>query len=456
MPARPHRCETAQPGPVARHVHGTKLGIDARGPRRQSVGATHPIPISHTALGRTGAPEKRIFIPSRFLRSRDARRLTASARGPLILLALFSACNLTDGEDATGTTDTTITPDDTDSATPTDTTDGSPHAIPTVLSTTPLADATGVAINAPVTITFSESMDGTSLNTATLLLHGGSPSAPVAGTVIYDGDKATFWPAMHLASQSEFTATITTGAQSAAGISLEGDHSWTYTTSAALAPDVPVPLGSAGDFAVLAKSGISTVPASMITGDIGVSPAAGTAITGFSLTAHASGTYATSTQVTGAVYAADDTSPTPSMLTTAITDLEIALTDAASRAPTSLDLGAGNLGGLTLAPGVYTWSTGVLIPTDVTLSGSATDTWIFQIAQDLIVESGVRVVLAGGAVPENIFWQVSGFVDLGTTAHLEGSVLSHTAVTMRTGATLNGRLLARTAVALDANTIVKP
>jgi hypothetical protein len=111
---------------------------------------------------------------------------------------------------------------------------------------------------------------------------------------------------------------------------------------------------------------------------------------------------------------------------------------------------------MTLAPGVYKWGTGLLIPTNVTLNGLETDVWIFQIAQDLTVTSGTKVLLAGGALPKNVFWQVAGLVDLGTTAHLEGIVLSQTAITLGTGASVNGRLLAQTAVNIDAATVVEP
>src|SRR4051812_12689081 len=162
-----------------------------------------------------------------------------------------------------------------------------------------------------------------------------------------------------------------------------------------------VSLGRASDFAVLAKSGVSTVPTSTITGDVGVSPAAATFITGFSLTMDTTNVFATSPQVTGKVFASDYTPPTPSNLTTAISDMETAFTDAAGRAAGTTELGAGNVGGMTLTPGVYKWGTGLLIPTDLTLRGSATDVWIFQIAQDLTMSSGVKVVLAGGALPKN-------------------------------------------------------
>jgi len=217
-----------------------------------------------------------------------------------------------------------------------------------------------------------------------------------------------------------------------------------------------VDLGTAGEFALLAKSGIATAPASAVTGDVGVSPAAATFITGFSLTEDSTNVFATSAQVTGRVYAADYEPPTPSNLTVAVNDLELAFTDAAGRAPDATELGAGNIGGLTLAPGVYKWGTGLLVPTDTTLSGNASDVWIFQIAQNLTVSSGVQIRLVGGALPQNVFWQVAGLVDLGTTAHFEGVVLTQTSVTLRTGASIDGRLLAQTDINIDASSVVEP
>jgi hypothetical protein len=218
----------------------------------------------------------------------------------------------------------------------------------------------------------------------------------------------------------------------------------------------PVNLGTAGNYVILAKSGISTVPTSAITGDIAVSPAAATYITGFSLIADATNTFSTSTQVTGKVYAADYVLPTPSNLTTAVGDMQLAFTEAAGRAPGTTELAAGNIGGLNLAPGVYQWGTGVLIASDVTLSGNATDVWVFQIAQNLNLSASAKVLLTGGALPKNVFWQVSGAVVLATKAHCEGVVLAQTAVTMDTGASIKGRLLAQTAVAIDGSTIVTP
>jgi len=218
----------------------------------------------------------------------------------------------------------------------------------------------------------------------------------------------------------------------------------------------PVNLGAAGNFVILAKSGITNASTSDVTGDLGVSPADATTITGFALTLDATGVFATSPQVAGSVYAADYAVPTPANLTAAVSAMETAFTDAAGRAAGVTELGAGDIGGRTLAPGVYKWGTGLLIPTNVTLSGSSTDVWIFQVAQGLTVSSGAQVILAGGARARNIFWQVTGAVVLGTTAHFEGVVLTQTAATLQTGASINGRLLAQTAVNLDGNTVVEP
>jgi hypothetical protein len=218
----------------------------------------------------------------------------------------------------------------------------------------------------------------------------------------------------------------------------------------------PVILGWAGNYVILAKSAISNVPTSAITGNVGLSPAAASFITGFALTADASNEFSTSPQITGQVLAADYAVPTPVNLTTAVAHMQTAYTDAAGRAPDYTELGAGNIGGMTLAPATYKWSSGVLIPTNVTLKGGPNDVWIFQIAQGITQASAAQVILTGGALPKNVFWQAFGVVDIGTTAHMEGVVLSQTSITLRTGASVNGRLLAKTAVTLDSNAVTQP
>ncbi|HAR46046.1 MAG: hypothetical protein A2X56_01265 [Nitrospirae bacterium GWC2_57_13] len=222
-----------------------------------------------------------------------------------------------------------------------------------------------------------------------------------------------------------------------------------------------VDLGGAGNYVILAKSAISTTGTTAVTGDLGISPAAASLITGFgALPLDATECFSTSPLVTGKVYAADYNTlgcTTPALLTTAVENMMTAYTDAEGRAAGTTELGAGNISGMTLAPGVYKWGTGVLIDDrGVTLSGGPTDVWIFQIAQNLTMASTARINLAGGALAKNIFWQVFGVMNVGTTGHFEGIALVQTAITLQTGATANGRLLAQTAVDLDANAVVRP
>jgi hypothetical protein len=218
---------------------------------------------------------------------------------------------------------------------------------------------------------------------------------------------------------------------------------------------VAVNLGSSGNFLILAKSAINNNPTSTLTGDLGLSPAATSYITGLALTDNTG--FATSPQVTGKVYASDMANPTPITLTTAVENMITAYNEAAGRPnPDFNELGAGNIGGLTLAPGLYKWTNTVLVPTNITISGSATDIWVFQIAGNLTLSSAVNITLSGGALAKNIFWQVAGEVTVGTTSHFEGIILSMTSITLETGATMNGRALAQTSVILDGNTAIKP
>ena len=327
---------------------------------------------------------------------------------------------------------------------------------PTVNSTTPQDATTDVTLNANISVTFSEAMDPATLGATTFVLRQGA--ATVAGAIAYAGTVATLNPAADLAANSQFTVTVTTGATDLAGNPLAVDEVWAFETGTrvALGPP-PVSLGTAGEFAILAKSGVATVPESALTGDVGVSPIDSTAITGFSLMLDGSGTFATSGQIAGRVYAADYVSPTPSGLTTAVGNMESAFTDAAGRpTPDFTELGSGDISGLTLAPGLYKWGTGVLLSTDVTLDGGPDDVWIFQISGGVTVASGAHVQLAGGALPKNIFWQTFGAVALDTTSHFEGIIMSQTEITMATGATVNGRLLSQTAVTLDGSTVTQP
>ena len=218
----------------------------------------------------------------------------------------------------------------------------------------------------------------------------------------------------------------------------------------------PVNLSTAGNYAILAATGISSVPKTTITGDIGVSPISATAITGFSLIMDATNVFSTSTEVTGKVYASDYAGTTSSNLTTAVSDMRTAYIDAAGRSANYTELYTGDLSGQTLTPGVYKWGTGVSINTDVTLTGGPDDVFIFQIAKGITQAPNTNVILTGGVQAKNIFWQSSQTVAIQTGAHFEGIILGGTNISMGNKASINGRLLAQTAVTLIKNTVVAP
>lgn len=223
----------------------------------------------------------------------------------------------------------------------------------------------------------------------------------------------------------------------------------------------PVSLGTAANYAILAKTGVASVPGSVVTGNIGLSPAARGFLTGWSEISDVTDTYSTSAQVIAPykLYAADYAEPSPTNLGVAVLNMQAAYTDAAGRTATSAattNVGAGTLTSLTLAPGVYEWGSAVTIPTDLTLHGSATDVWIFKVAGTLTMAAAKNVILSGGAQSGNIFWQVADAVTIGANTHFEGIILGKTSITFGNLASLNGRLLAQTAVTLDATTITVP
>ncbi len=328
-------------------------------------------------------------------------------------------------------------------------------AAPTVLSTSPASSATGVARNASVRATFSEPMAPATINSTSFTVRQGG--ALVAGTVSYAGVTATFTSTALLNPSLVYDATISVAAQDVGGDQMVAPKNWSFTVVVASAngPAI-VNLGSAINYVILAKTGISTTGTTAVVGNIGLSPAAATYITGFSLTAPPT-TYTTSSKVTGQVFAANYNPPTPAALTTAVLDMQTAYTDAAGRTlPDFIELGAGNITGKTLVAGLYKWGTGVTFTSGVTLSGSATDVWIFQIAQNLTVGNGAIVTLSGGALARNVFWQVAGQATLGTTANFKGIILSKTLISFNTGSTMLGRAYAQTAVTLKATTITNP
>jgi hypothetical protein len=224
-----------------------------------------------------------------------------------------------------------------------------------------------------------------------------------------------------------------------------------FAGNAMAAGPTAVNLKSAGSFTILSQTGITDVYRSAIVGDVGTSP-----ITGAALLLNCN-------EVTGAIYTVDTAGPAPcainsaSYLELAVGDMGFAYDDAAGRASVDFnELGAGEIGGLTMVPGLYKWSSDLNISKNVTLSGGPNDVWIMQVAGNLNQANAMNVTLAGGALAKNIFWQVAGSVTLGTNSHFEGIVLSKTMIAVNTGTSINGRLLAQTAVTLQQNAITQP
>jgi len=341
---------------------------------------------------------------------------------------------------------------------------------PTVAQTNPSNGATNVATSTHssnnmvtgtvVTATFSQPMDPATINSSpagTLLtfMLKETTGNNVPGTVAMNATNtvATFTPTVSaLTPNTSYTATVTTAAKDAGGAAMANAIAWNFTTSAiAFTAQAPVNLGTAGTFTILSKTGITDVYASAITGDVGTSPITGAAL------------LLTCGEVTGKIFVVDAAGPLPcavndaTTLTAAVGDMGTAYLDAEGRTtPDFAELGAGEIGGLTLAPGLYKWGTDVLISTDVTLAGGPNDVWIFQVAGKLNQANAKRVTLAGGALAKNVFWQVADSVAIGTTAHFEGVVLGKTLVAVNTGASVNGRLMAQTAVTLQMNAVTQP
>ena len=326
-------------------------------------------------------------------------------------------------------------------------------------------DATG-STN-PLTVTMNSNKNITANFTAVVNAFTLNVTA-VNGTVVKNPDQPTYnsGVSVQLTATANSGYTFTSWSGDATGsvnpltVVMNSNKNITanFTLNASVGPGV-VDLGAAGNFEALTMSGISTTGVTSITGDIGVSPMAATGITGFGLIMDTNGQSSHTPIVTGSVYASDYAPPTPANLTVAVADMLTAFTTAnnlVTPAPI-VDLYAGDISGRTLPAGLYKWSTGVLITNaGVTLTGGPNDTWVFQIAQDLTVNSSAIITLLGGAQAKNIFWVVSGQALLGSNVNFSGNILSKTLISLNTGAIVTGRLLAQTAVTLNAATVIMP
>jgi hypothetical protein len=314
---------------------------------------------------------------------------------------------------------------------------------PTVTSTVPADGTTEVALNQSINALFSKSMNPTTLTSVTFTVSGPGAEA-VTGTVTYDLPSriGTFEPSNLLSPSSMYTPTITVGAEDLAGNPLAVSAIWSFSTrsTASTTIEEEVPLGAAGRFAVLAGSTVTNAGPTVVNGDLGVSP--GSAVTAFPPGV-----------VNGSIHAGDaDAALAKLALTTAYNDAA-----GRSTAPVAV---AGDLGGLTLTPGLYRCATTLEISSaDLTLDGKgdAKAAFIFQMGETLTTTSSRKIFLIGGAKATNVYWQVGTSATLGDNSVFKGNILADQSITLNTGATMDGRALARIgAVALNASTVTVP
>ena len=325
----------------------------------------------------------------------------------------------------------------------------SDNAATTVSLTSPAVGATAVPVDATVNAVFSQGMDPATITTGTFTVTGPG-TTPVNGAVSYDATSnvAIFTPESNLSPTVVYTATITNGAQDLQGTPLANGglapNPWTFTAGSTTQSPAPVNLGSAASYAILAGSTVTNAGATFINGDLGLSP--GTAVTGFG-----PGIENGTTRVSPDANAAS-----------AKLDLTAAFNDVAGRTTNQVVQPSGELGGLVLAPGLYT----APAPGSFTISsgnltldaqGNSSAVWIFQMpSSTLTVGSGLQVILINGAKASNIFWQVGSSATVGGTL-FRGNILASASITLQSGATVDGRVLTQVAaVTLVVNTVTKP
>ncbi|WP_248902973.1 Ig-like domain-containing protein [Flavobacterium sp. K5-23] len=325
---------------------------------------------------------------------------------------------------------------------------------PKVVSTNPLDNATNVATNKVVSVTFSMPMDLLTLNTTTFTLKAGTNT--VLGSVTHNlaGDTAFFTPSSALSPNTTYKATITNAAKSGTGISLANEYVWEFNTNAVIVGSV-VNLGSAERFGILSGVGVSNNAgfSEIRNMDVGISPGVRSSITGFP----------PAIIVNGAMYASDDIAPVgiPAMLTQAKQDLTNAylfVEGASYSAPITV---SGDQGGKTLVAGIYKSTSTLLVQNgDLTLSGSSTDVWIFQVASAFTTVGGAggNIILTGGAQAKNVYWQTGSSATIGDYTSFKGNILALQSVTMGAYSTAVGRMLARNGavVMTHTNIITKP
>lgn len=334
--------------------------------------------------------------------------------------------------------------------------------VPTVVSTDPANNSLNLVLNKTVTATFSVPMDPLTVNATTFTLRQGS--TPIAGTISYSESTASFKPSTNLAVGNVYTATITTGAKTTEGVALASNYVWTFNSNAAAGPGA-VNLGTSDRFGILAGVGVSNNagPSQINDLDVGIYPGNRSSITGFFDVDGGPG------QINnGAFFAADDVAPagTNAMLNQAQLDLVAAYDEAAGANMPAPQVAPADLGGQTLAPGIWTSASTLLLQNgNLTLDaqGDPNAVWIFQIGSAFTSvgsgpfpsASGGNVILAGGAQAKNVFWQVGSSAIIGDFTSFKGNVLAFSSITMNTGANAEGRMLARNgSVVMTSNNII--
>ena len=310
---------------------------------------------------------------------------------------------------------------------------------PTVISTIPLDLAIDVPLNSSVSATFSESMDPLTIIPTTFTLKQGLTTVP--GTLTYSNVTATYQPLSNLEAGKTYTATVTTGARDLKGNALLVDKVWSFTAAAAagLSPGA-VPLASAGTFGIMATSAITNTGAgTSIIGDVSLDPGSSMGLL--------------PVQVTGAIHINDTVSEQARL------DLLAAYNFAKTLPPGTTITGGADLGALApLAPGTYTSGSTMLVATPLVLNGNANSVWVFQIGSSLTTTA--NVTLTGGALAKNVFWVPTFDATIGVGSTFFGTIVSGRDVTAKTGAKINGRILAGATlagtIALDNNVVTVP
>jgi hypothetical protein len=332
-----------------------------------------------------------------------------------------------------------------------------------VVSTNPADRDRNVALNKTISATFNQPMNPLTASAGFTIV--GPGKTPVPGVVSVTGSVATFAPNANLAPSTTFKGAITRAASSLSGDVLADDYVWTFRTgteAAQLLPQLPVPLGSASGFVVLASAAITNLSTSDITGNVGLTPDAGSNISGFSVPA-------TCPEVNGLVYAVDASGPAcalinPVLLANAKTDTAVAFTNANAAVRGTPQAVSGNLNGLTLYPGLYESGSSIQLSPGGFLyldaQGDEDAIFIIRSATSITTAAGSEVVLTKGAKASNVYWTAGSATTLGTNSIMKGSVLAGTGISLLTGADLEGRALnqgaAAAAITIDSSTITLP